>query len=654
MTLFFYVADGSDLGAQAVRLGSGFSFTEAADSGMYAMSQVQIDDPSGSRSITGHWKFRAIETACTSDSLYRGYFADRGAVRADSMLTGAARRYDGTVYDLNGALQFEVIQSGGKRPAETDTARLAWLLGSGYIGPVDTHDDHVFGAGVSLDKADYTGQTMADVLSDCAQTSGCNYFAAWDDTRSAPMLHYYLPTSTHNTCTLSISNVRSDVDGSTVYAPSKDAKLSRDPSRVYTGVRYGYGDRQSAVYRTSATILASIGHKRETQFTDPSVRTAAKAQAKADKWLSEGESEVDTISVTLHKVPPSKVNLVRAGQRISVRFTHLPGYETASYIRVTRRTVAQDGDDALHYRIDLELSTPKQGGTRVRHAPRPVAPEPADGSALTVARWMETSQSGEIDQAARAPSFSFAGPDGVTPTYVTEGVNYYTTYIYAGCPMGENGWSGVQHQEQWFVFGPGDMDTAGIIGVRLDYTVGTIEGIAGSQEFAIGVSQTIPPTDMEQFTEIARAPVASGSVFVPRSQLTSSVDNAIVIAPGWHCARGIQVCGGQLTNTPNAGPTRGGGEFESGRVTMTGWTITPVMQDGMSGLIPWQTPIGTIDGSNRTYTLPSWNGLGTPSVRIGAVTLSAGSDYTWDGTAGTITLRMPPWAGADLQARWLA
>lgn len=230
MSKFFYGSSG-DLNTDRIRLGSGF----VADRGRRVRPAGHVAGaggrPSGNLTITGHHEFRAIETACSWQRSFTGYFADRTVKRDVSMLTGAARIWDATVYDLNAALQFEIIRgSTARRPAETDTARLAWLLGSGFLGPISTSGSAVFGAGESLDKQDYRGMTAADVLGDCAQASGCNHFVAWDDALGAPVIHYYLPSRAFNSSTLRISNVLADVDMATVYAPDRDASLARDPS----------------------------------------------------------------------------------------------------------------------------------------------------------------------------------------------------------------------------------------------------------------------------------------------------------------------------------------------------------------------------------------------------------------------------------------
>src|SRR5574337_1991398 len=47
---------------------------------------------------------------------------------------------------------------------------------------------------------------------------------------------------------------------------------------------------------------------------------------------------------------------IRAGQRVSCRFSHISGYTSFTYLRVTRRTVRALAQDV--YEMDLELSNP--------------------------------------------------------------------------------------------------------------------------------------------------------------------------------------------------------------------------------------------------------------------------------------------------------
>lgn len=656
MTLFYYGSTG-DLNTERIRLGpTGFSLTEAAEAGVLAMSRVRVDDPLGNLTITGHHSFRAIETACSWPSLFRGYFADRTVKRADSLLTGAARIWDATVYDLNAALQFEVIRgTSAQRPAETDTARLAWLLGSGFLGPISSDGSAVFGAGEDLDKQDYRGMTAADVLSDCGQASGCNYFVAWDETIGAPVIHYYLPTRAFNSSALRISNVLGDVDMATVFAPDRDAELTRDPSLVYSGVLMQYGDRASAfVYETSPSVLAAIGHKRETTQSDPSLSSAAKATRKANVWLSESATELDVINVTLHKVPPSAVNLIRAGQRIEVKFTHLPGYSSFTWMRVQRRTVQQDGDTQEYYALTLQLSNPKQGGSRVRHKPgrHPDAGPLAVGDALSLT---QREMKNQFDGFDADPIAVIAYGNPVTKrigSYVFHNLPYTTV----GCPIGNGGWSGLSTYEGWWEYSTGSLDPE-VVGIRFTISAADpafVWGNAGSRGYEYGWLDH-EPTDVGQYVPVGGVDwVAGGAVVdLPRSAINEGGTSYFCLAPGWAAAADAFFCAQDLATPANgpAGAIGSGGEGNSGQVRQPTVTATYLVLASTSGLTPWTAADGAIDGSNQTFTLYGWDGTGAPQVKINGLILDS-VDFEYSSTALTVTLREAPQEGDNVTFRY--
>ena len=649
MTLFFYY-DGSDVGNR-VRLGSGFSLTEAAESGLLAMSRVRVDDPAANLTIVGHRSFRVIETACSFQTLYRGYFADRNLKRADSLRTGSARIWDGTVYDLNGALQFEIIRgAGAKRPQETDTARLAWALGTSFLGPISTDSSNVFGAGVTLDAEDYRGQTLADVLADCAQVSGYNYFVAWDETLNAPVLHYYDPTRAHFSSTLKISNVAADVNGSTVFAPDANATLGRDPSRVFSGVYYQYGDREfAAEYVTNSTVQTAIGHKRETAHLDPSINTSARATAKGTKFLNEAETELDTITCTLYKVPPSAVNLLRAGHRVQVKFSHFPGYTSYTWVRVQRRTVSQDGENAGYYALELQLCNPKQGFTKNRHRPRPREDsETGTGSGTYTVTQLQSCNDTLVEDA-------FTGLFTAGVPYCGSWISQNTAYTTAGCPLGNGLWGpGGITWESWYTVtvsgASGDVGaevTIGALGTRL--------GLMDTSGMLLVGWANASPGGLSEFTPVGLVdPRTGGTVFVPGNLISNGGTNYLVLAPDWRATNNWSICANYISN-PASGPVVGG-EANSGRgIAGNTSTISISAVGGLTaGRAPWVTPIGsgTADGSNKTWTLSDWSGDGIPEARWGAVILSGATDYTVDRDALTVTFRDAPPEGTRVAFRY--
>ncbi len=643
--MLFYYYNGSNLGAEAVRLGpTGFSLTEAAESGILGFGRLRIDDPTSSLSLVGHRALNIQEPDCSDPWLFRGYLADRMVKHEDSLNIGTARVWDCTLVDLNSGLQFRVIRSGGKRPEETDTQRLAWLLGSGYMGPVSEDDSHVFGAGVDLDAADYRGQTPADVLADCAQVSGCNYFVVWDDTLGDPALHYYLPSRAHFDSTLSISNVLADVNMTTVFAPDEAMTLSMDPSRIYTGVRYGYGDKEGAVFEESATILASIGHRREANWADPSIRKAARATAKANKWLSEGETEATRITVTLNAVPPAQVNLIRCGQRLQVKATHLPGFTSFTWVRVVRRTVQQMEGTQLLYSVALELSNVKQAASRVRHKPVPVAPTVEDGATIAFTRnAFEAGQEVDDCQGGLADDFTYgASPPGATT--IRSSSDHFTPGIFVGggCNSPAVGYSGIGTHETWLEID--GTPSADAVGLKVSYTVGTVEGVAAGNVLLYGVASVAPSDQRGAFTVLGQCSAdADDSFIVPLSLIGTG--GFIVMGPGWQCSNLGNACSDEVGDPTDTGAGN------SGQVDIDTIDIIEVTIGG-AGLTLWRMLDGDIDGTNRTYSLPDWDGTGTPRLRIGAVEYAAGIDYTLDEDALTATFRFAPWEGADLQGRW--
>jgi len=98
---------------------------------------------------------------------------------------GTQREWDCSVADLNVLLTDRIIETGGKRPAETDIARIDWLLASGYL-PIGDAGFIDRSSPTSMPKADYTGRAPADVLADCSNQSGKTYFVRWEECATFP------------------------------------------------------------------------------------------------------------------------------------------------------------------------------------------------------------------------------------------------------------------------------------------------------------------------------------------------------------------------------------------------------------------------------------------------------------------------------------
>lgn len=340
---------------------SGVTLVEMAESGGVGMGAMVVDDEAGtagyaSDAIVGLKWLTVDESACATERTFTGYLADRTYSRGDRFSVGTGRQIDATLVDLNASLGFRIITgTDGKRSKETVGARLTWLLGSDYLTDLVIDAGYVvYPTTPLMDAVDYRGQTPLDVLGDCALAAhGYNYFVYYDTTADSPALWFDdSNTSTAFASTLKISNVAADCDGTTTFPAHQDARLARDPQRVVAGVYLPYSS--GSVYETRPATATTFAW-RDRAAPNANVKTAARATDIAQRFLLENSKEDDRLSVTV-RLPASAVNLVRAGQRMEVKFSHLPGYASFTWCRVLKRTVTLPFEHDNFYDVALELS----------------------------------------------------------------------------------------------------------------------------------------------------------------------------------------------------------------------------------------------------------------------------------------------------------
>lgn len=361
MSLFFNYA-GTDLGNATIRLGTIQGLQESADNGNFSTCGIEVDDAAGALNLVGLKKFYVLEPDCTEPRVFSGYAAIRNIARGqnDSLRTGAARRWSVDLNDLNTIFgQRLLLSSASSRPAETDAARITWLLGNNWTP--ELHDNGFVNTAspVNLDAADYRGRYAGEVLNDCIGARGSTrlYFAYWDSAKNQASLFYDDPVGSTFSSTLRLTNVFADVDNSTTFSAS--GVLTRDPSQVYSTIWVPFsGGFVTATNAATATAFIP----RDVAVPAPQIGKVATAQHYADLLATTENVEQDTIVVAV-KLPSSKVNLVRAGQRVQIKFSHLPGYSAGyTYLRIVRRTVAQDEETTAFYNVTLELTVPRVSG----------------------------------------------------------------------------------------------------------------------------------------------------------------------------------------------------------------------------------------------------------------------------------------------------
>lgn len=339
------------------RIQLGAAFTTNAEEGSVATSTVVIEDPQGDFVLKGLRSFLAYEDEVPGDApaqlIYRGFTADRAVSRGEGgNRTAGSRNWKVNIVDQNTLLSRRIFRgSAAKRPAETDVERMQWLMGTSAMSLIDNTDYLATTGPIAMDAVDYGGQTGLEVVNDCMQASGKNCWIMYlGEIGNVFGIWYDFDYSTAYPSLLSISNVIGDVDGETVFYPWLDAELTRDPSRVYSGVDMTYEGGHVYVEREATR---DEFYPRDTTSYSPNVKSSTKATARSTRYLNSIATEEDRITCTV-MVPNDKVNMLREGHRVLCKFSHLPGYEDWTWMRALNRTVAQESEE--FYKITVTMS----------------------------------------------------------------------------------------------------------------------------------------------------------------------------------------------------------------------------------------------------------------------------------------------------------
>jgi hypothetical protein len=356
----------------------GVSFSSSAEEGSVGTSQIIVDDTTNSLDYVGRRRIYAYETACQAHNqiVFNGYIQKRwiGRIPAegqDSDVEVMGRRWTIDIGDTNSLLSRRLITGpDGDRPDETDVARIQWLLDSNdaYLSnPQDNWENpspYIDTSGpVSMSAANYIGRTAFDVLNDCAQRSGKNWFVRYyeaNDTvpptnAGSYALTYAFATGTSDSSTLRLTNVDADVDDVTTFAVLPDGQLSRDPTRAYSGnyMTYDGGSR----YEQSTNVV-NLFQRQDAAVNNPFVKTDAEAAALQTRYLADAATEDDRLTFRFI-CAKQYVNDLREGQRFEGKFSHLStssvlDYSTWQWWRCLRRTVTHLNDE--FYEVSGEAS----------------------------------------------------------------------------------------------------------------------------------------------------------------------------------------------------------------------------------------------------------------------------------------------------------
>jgi hypothetical protein len=394
------------------------SFRQCADHGAEGGGRFVLHDEAGTQAIVGQKDFSHTESSCSIPLTFRGFVGARTYGRGEvNPKISAARDIEVDLQDLNVMLGFRLIDDvDGKRPAETVSARMTWLMASDYVSGLFINNGRIASSTIEMTKSDYRQQYPGDVVADCALATGSfNYHV--NDYGSGPELIFRDDnTSTADSSTLRISNVLADATAVTLH-PFKDATLSRDPSNVHSKHAESYA--KGTVYDERAATATAFNGERGGTGSNANVKTSTAALARADFELRQHSSETDLLECTV-LATSAQVNLMPPGWRIEGKFSHLntEGYGSFTWFRileVTKEPIVADGE---LYEVTLKLS------------PQEEIPTPGDCT----------------DIYANTPSATYyplgtSGPDSYAPN-VSDGVSYYFRSGFPEPWTPDPGWPG--------------------------------------------------------------------------------------------------------------------------------------------------------------------------------------------------------------------
>lgn len=326
-----------------IRMDPPWQLTECAFRGQVGAGVITMDDTAGTYVPEAQKAITVEESTAGPTRLFSGYVAERTV--AKGTMPPGQRQWTVTLEDLNVLLDDRVITgTDGNRSAETDAARILWLISDASMGSVST--GHIPNTNtVSMDAIDYRGKRPRDVLEDCAQKSGKNFFVYYD---SGAKLFYDLATGSNWATNEQISDVASEVDEVTIFA-AKDPQRTLDPARVYSKVRLRYKGGSASV--TNATTATNY-RTREVYKRYKRIKTAARATEQAQKWLDHAASERETVSCKV-EVPAEYVNEFLPGMKVDVKLTRL-GINSFTGYRIIERTVRPLSD--VRYEIEFKFA----------------------------------------------------------------------------------------------------------------------------------------------------------------------------------------------------------------------------------------------------------------------------------------------------------
>jgi hypothetical protein len=346
--------------ANAIQLVTETGFSAKATIGEADTIHVIVDDPGGTLDFVAYKPWKMVETAAPvgRQVAWYGFVTDQeiGDRAGDTVFTtGVGRAWELTLDECNGFIGRRVLWATTPRPAETVSARLAWLMNqAGFTGIIFDHG-LIETDTTQLDPRDYNGLYGAEVLRDCSLVSGLNFFVRYREASDDLELAFYNSrTSALDTSTLRISNDPADIDYVTTWPPHMETKLRRGATRIAGGIYLPFNG--GAFFGNNPAVETAFG------FVDrvapaAAVTTYATAAPLVNRLLLEHSEQDERIVPLKVRLPAANLNDVYQGQRIEFRHTRRPGWQSFRSARLAMKSFSRPPNRTQDfYDVDMELT----------------------------------------------------------------------------------------------------------------------------------------------------------------------------------------------------------------------------------------------------------------------------------------------------------
>jgi hypothetical protein len=347
--------------------------TQRAEEGSVGISTLVIDDPLGDLTVGGWRVFMVFEDEAEDPDqtcIYVGHSQPAAQIKRGPYRTGAGREWHVQLSDVNNILyRRSMLGDDNDRPAETDNARIAWILSTTEAGLLDDTRYVTADNPWNMDANDYLLQEQFAIYNDCAQQSGKNFFVThFGDVGPYPFgdysLFYEKPEAEVYVSAARLTNVLADIDPSgdpaTMYVTREPVEFTIDWSRIASRAIVPFAE--SYRFATNPTTVTEYT-TRDVVYPAVNVNTATTAQARANRYVQDAATPEHRATVQFYTTR-AKVNAIREGMLVGIKMSHWPEPYRSEYVnmRVLSRQIqdvsAADTDFAYLHTIEVSRSEP--------------------------------------------------------------------------------------------------------------------------------------------------------------------------------------------------------------------------------------------------------------------------------------------------------